>query len=75
MRTTLTLFIAVLCAAVMAPVSAQNQAMSFFVSSAGSGMGGNLGGLAGADKLLPGARREGRRRESKMAGVSEHQHA
>ena len=50
MRTTLTLFILVLCAAVMAPVSAQNQAMTFFVSSTGSGMGGNLGGLAGADK-------------------------
>ena len=50
MRTTLTLFILVLCAAVMVPVSAQNQAMTFFVSSTGSGMGGNLGGLAGADK-------------------------
>jgi len=54
MRTILTLFIVVLCAAVMAPVSAQNQAMTFFVSSTGSGMGGNLGGLAGADKLCQG---------------------
>jgi hypothetical protein len=34
-----------------APVAAQGQSMSFFVSSTGSGMGGNLGGLAGADKL------------------------
>src|SRR5512134_3934985 len=50
MRTTLTLVVLVLCAAVMAPISAQNQAMTFFVSSTGSGMGGNLGGLAGADK-------------------------
>jgi len=33
-----------------APATAQGQSMSFFVSSIGSGMGGNLGGLAGADK-------------------------
>jgi hypothetical protein len=40
-----------LCAAMAAPaVAQQQQAMSFFVSSVGSGMGGNLGGLAGADK-------------------------
>ena len=50
MRKTLTLFIITLCAALTAPVSAQNQPMTFFVSSTGSGMGGNLGGLAGADK-------------------------
>ena len=50
MRNTLTLFIITLCAAITAPVSAQNQAMTFFVSSTGSGMGGNLGGVAGADK-------------------------
>ena len=31
-------------------VSAQNQ-MSFFVTSAGSGNGANLGGIAGADKI------------------------
>ena len=37
-------------AAVSAPVVAQGQSMSFFVSSSGSGMGANLGGLAGADK-------------------------
>jgi hypothetical protein len=40
-----------LCAAIAAPaVAQQQQPMSFFVSSGGSGMGGNLGGLAGADK-------------------------
>ncbi|HVH29154.1 MAG TPA: DUF1554 domain-containing protein [Vicinamibacterales bacterium] len=50
MRKTLTLFIVALCAAVTAPVSSQTQPMSFFVSSTGSGMGGNLGGVAGADK-------------------------
>ena len=33
------------------PVHVQGQSMSFFVSSTGSGNGGNLGGLAGADKL------------------------
>jgi hypothetical protein len=50
MRKTLTLFMFALCTAMAVPVSAQGQAMSFFVSSTGSGMGGNLGGLAGADK-------------------------
>jgi hypothetical protein len=40
-------------AAVTVPSQAQNQ-MSFFVSSVGSGNGGNLGGLAGADKLCQG---------------------
>jgi len=54
MRTTLTLFILTLAAALTAPVSAQNNQMTFFVSSTGSGMGGNLGGLAGADKLCQG---------------------
>jgi hypothetical protein len=39
-----------LTAPVSAPLIAQGQSMSFFVSSTGSGMGGNLGGLAGADK-------------------------
>jgi hypothetical protein len=54
MRTTLTLFMLTLAAALTAPVSAQNNQMTFFVSSTGSGMGGNLGGLAGADKLCQG---------------------
>jgi len=40
-----------LTAPASAPITAQGQSMSFFVSSTGSGMGGNLGGLAGADKL------------------------
>lgn len=39
-----------LTALVAAPLIAQGQSMSFFVSSTGPGMGGNLGGLAGADK-------------------------
>jgi hypothetical protein len=51
MRKTLTLFILALCTAVTVPVSSQSQPMTFFVSSTGSGSGGNLGGLAGADKL------------------------
>jgi len=54
MRTTLSLFVVALSAAVTAPVSvpigAQGQSISFFVSSTGSGNGGDLGGLAGADK-------------------------
>jgi hypothetical protein len=48
---TLTLFILALGAAVTVPMFAQNQPISFFVSSTGSGNGGNLGGVDGADKL------------------------
>jgi hypothetical protein len=50
MQRTFALFLMAICAAATAPTSAQNK-MSFFVSSTGSGNGGNLGGLAGADKL------------------------
>jgi hypothetical protein len=50
MRSTLTLLVIALCAALTAPTAGQGQSMSFFVSSTGSGNGGNLGGLAGADK-------------------------
>jgi hypothetical protein len=39
-----------LTATVSLPVSAQQNQMSFFVTSAGPGNGANLGGLAGADK-------------------------
>jgi hypothetical protein len=49
MRAILTISFLAFCGAA-SPVAAQNQPMSFFISSAGSGMGGNLGGLAGADK-------------------------
>jgi hypothetical protein len=41
---------AVFCAVASLGVSAQQNQMSFFVTSVGSGMGANLGGLAGADK-------------------------
>jgi uncharacterized protein DUF1554 len=51
MRKTLTLFMLGLCTAMTAPLSSQTQPMTFFVSSTGSGNGGNLGGVAGADKL------------------------
>jgi hypothetical protein len=54
MRTTLTLFIVTLAVSVAVSLSAQSSNMTFFVSSTGSGMGGNLGGLAGADKLCQG---------------------
>src|SRR5262245_8280872 len=42
--------------AILVPLSissapAQQNQMSFFVTSTGSGMGANLGGLAGADKI------------------------
>jgi hypothetical protein len=42
-------FVVVMAAAVSFQVSAQQNQMSFFVASAGSGDGANLGGLAGAD--------------------------
>jgi hypothetical protein len=51
MRNTLTLLVATMCVAFTQPASAQQGKMTFFVSSTGSGMGANLGGLAGADKL------------------------
>jgi hypothetical protein len=51
MRNTLTLLLATMCVAFTQPASAQQGKMTFFVSSTGSGMGANLGGLAGADKL------------------------
>ncbi len=41
----------VTAATVSFQVSAQQNQMSFFVTSAGSGNGANLGGLAGADKI------------------------
>jgi hypothetical protein len=50
MHKTFALFTIAFCMAVAAPASAQNKSMGFFVSSTGSGNGGNLGGLAGADK-------------------------
>src|SRR5262245_30737669 len=42
--------VAVVAAIASFGVSAQQNQMSFFVTSVGSGMGANLGGLAGADK-------------------------
>src|SRR6188768_2479788 len=41
----------VMAATVSFGVSAQQNQMSFFVTSAGSGNGANLGGVAGADKI------------------------
>ena len=49
----LTLITVAFVASIAVPVSTQGT-MSFFVSSSGSGMGGNLGGLAGADKICQG---------------------
>ena len=54
------------------PAGQAAQPMSFFVTSAGSGNGANLGGLAGADRALPDAGdRRGARRQD-VARVSEH---
>ena len=51
MRKNLMLLVLVLGTAVAATLAAQTQSMSFFVTSAGSGNGGNLGGVEGADKM------------------------
>ena len=65
----------VICASVLvvlvasAPRAQQNQ-MSFFVTSAGSGMGGNLGGLDGADKTLSDAGKGSRRRPARGGHIS-----
>ena len=50
MRNLLAFLTVAACMGAAVPASAQNPKMSFFVSSVGSGNGGNLGGLAGADK-------------------------
>ena len=42
--------LAVLALVSAAPAAAQNANMTFFITSAGSGDGANLGGLAGADQ-------------------------
>ena len=42
--------VAVLLLGVSAPTQAQQNAMSFFITSVGLGKGGDLGGLAGADR-------------------------
>jgi hypothetical protein len=42
--------IVALCAPPAQPAAAQDKTIGFFVTSAGPGNGGNLGGLAGADK-------------------------
>ena len=48
-RIFVTVAMAALVALAAAPASAQDNSMSFFISSIGSGNGANLGGLAGAD--------------------------
>jgi hypothetical protein len=47
----LAIVVMVMAATVSFQVSAQQNQMSFFVTSAGSGNGANLGGLAGGDKI------------------------
>ena len=48
-RSFATLFAAFLVFAAVAPAKAQQNSMSFFVTSTGLGKGGDLGGLNGAD--------------------------
>ena len=42
--------IALLSFGIITPLPAQQNAMSFFITSVGLGNGGDLGGLAGADR-------------------------
>jgi hypothetical protein len=49
MRVSMLASVAVLALGVAAPAQAQQNAMTFFVTSEGPGKGGDLGGLAGAD--------------------------
>jgi hypothetical protein len=49
MRVSMLASVAVLALGMAAPVQAQQNAMTFFVTSEGPGKGGDLGGLAGAD--------------------------
>ena len=58
-------------AAYLATTSAQNQQMSFFITSAGSGDGANLGGLAGADKTCQTLATRRRRRQQNVARIPE----
>ena len=51
MRKSVAVIVIGLAVAVTGPVSGQGQTMSFFITSAGTGNGGNLGGIDGADKL------------------------
>ena len=50
MRVSLVASVAVLSLGLNAPAHAQQSTMSFFVTSVGSGKGGDLGGIAGADQ-------------------------
>ena len=50
MKRALTLLAALAATALAAPAPAQQAGMSFFVTSAGPGQGGDLGGIEGADR-------------------------
>ena len=63
--------IAVFAAVASLGVSAQQNQMSFFITSAGPGNGANLGGLAGADKVLSNARSGRRSGQPHVARVFE----
>src|ERR1700693_4393118 len=49
MRVSMLASVALFALGLAAPAQAQSSTMSFFVTSVGSGKGGDLGGLAGAD--------------------------
>ena len=58
-----------------AGLHAQQSAMTFFITSAGSGNGGNLGGLEGADAICQTAGEGRRRRRQDLARLPQHQPA
>ena len=72
LRTLITAGVFVVGSAAYLTMSAQGQApMSFFITSAGSGDGANLGGLAGADKICQTLGDRCRRRQPHLARVPE----
>ena len=73
MRVSMLASVAVLALGMAAPVQAQQNAMTFFVTSEGPGKGGDLGGLAGADahcaKLAAAAGSTDAAEQARMAAV------
>ena len=72
MKIALAASVVLAAAATTAGLQAQQSAMTFFITSAGSGNGGNLGGLEGADAHLPEAGDGRRRRRQDLARLPQH---
>ena len=73
MRIGMAASVALLALGLTGGAQAERSEMTFFITSAGSGKGADLGGLAGADKHLPVSRRHGGCGQAQMARLSEHE--